>query len=492
MPTISQTMFNALLERVCNPIPYLSRRIDSATPLWDGPIKMCQKIENDLFAVDTVVRDAKIFNNNFNGINTPLLYNAILCRVYIILYYCHRDDQLYQEIVFPRLKENMGDFNEKHITTINEQIDKILAQEELIKRIQAEKRKGIKPVFAYVRPNENEQDHLYIEYSEELLFRNMKDFIKHLTNKYDTHQDEATVWYNAKEVVHTLRDVNRPELLIERAAKALAAGQVYHEYEGSQIILICAYAMIRSSKDNTHFAPFIKEMESLADANTDLFVIKYSINAIKDFIDKNHPFDDYDYIGEETSNSKSYTNADIERIKNQIVEHEKAEREKLLKKVEGLGSNEKVLKQRLLSLEKELEIERTKKKSEPTDEEQETIMSLKNDLAAFKIREKDGREVVMFSAKQMAIIVKAVLLNHKSLTNNTKNLAPLLQRFGGWKENYAISALSHAVTQKECDELEEIFKPFAPAIGSIIKQYPTVFAEEKKAKLENNLGKKVK
>ena len=137
----------------------------------------------------------------------------------------------------------------------------------------------------------------------------------------------------------------------------------------------------------------------------------------------------------------------------------------------------------------ELETERAKKKSEPTDEEQETIKSLKNDLDAFKVREKDGREVVMFSAKQMAIIVKAVLLNHKSLTNNAKNLAPLLQRFGGWKEKYAISALGYAVTQKECDELEEIFKPFAPAIGSIIKQYPTIFAEEKKAKLENNLGK---
>ena len=488
MPTISQTKLNVLLERVCSPIQYLSTRVDSATPLWDDPIKMCQQIESDQFAVDTVVRDAKKHSGYFNGIKSPRLYHAILCRVYIILYYFHRDDQLYQEIVFPRLKDNMGGYNNVHLKTINEQIDKILAQEELIKKVQAEK-KDVKPVFAYVRHNRNEQDHLYIEYSEESLFRSMEDFIKFLSEKYGTRQDEAKVWFNAKKLVHTLRDVNRPELLIERAATTLVAGQMYNGYEGSQIILICAYAMIRSSKDNTHFAPFIKEMESLADANTDLIVIKISINAIKDFINKNHPFDDYDYIGEETSTSENYTNADIERIKNQIVEHEKAEREKLLKKIESLGSSEKILKQQVLSLEKELETERAKKKSEPTDEEQETIKSLKNDLDAFKVREKDGREVVMFSAKQMAIIVKAVLLNHKSLTNNAKNLAPLLQRFGGWKEKYAISALGYAVTQKECDELEEIFKPFAPAIGSIIKQYPTIFAEEKKAKLENNLGK---
>jgi hypothetical protein len=119
----------------------------------------------------------------------------------------------------------------------------------------------------------------------------------------------------------------------------------------------------------------------------------------------------------------------------------------------------------------------------------ETIESLKNDLEAFKIREKDGRESFMFSVKQMAIIMKAILLNHHSLTNNSKNLAPLLQRFGGWKEKYAETALGHAVTQQECDELGALFEPFAPAIGTIIRQYPTAFTEMKKEKLKNNLRK---
>jgi len=487
---ISQTKLNVLQERVCSPIDYLCTNIDSATPLWDGPIKMCQQIENDQFAVDTIVIEAKKHNRVFNGVNTPRLFHAILCRVYIILYYLHRDDKLYQEIVFPRLKKNMGVYNDVHLGTINEQIDKILAQEELMEIVQAEKKKDVKPVFAYARHNGDELDHLYIEYGEEQLFRSLKGIIKYLTNMYDTHQDEADVWYNAKEVVHTLKDINRPEFLIERAATALVAGQMYRGYEGSQIILICAYAMICSSKNNTHFASFIKEMESLANTNTDLTVIKQFINAIKDIINKDIPFDDYDYIGEQASNSESYTSADIERIRNQIVEHEKVEREKLLKKVEGLESSEKTLKQQVSSLEKELETERGKRKIEPTEEEMKTIESLKNDLLAFKTRDKKGKDIPLFTAKQIAIFLKAILLDHNSLTNNVKFLTPLVQRFGGgFAPSTAENSLGYEVTQEECDEMERIFQDYAPAIGHIIKDYPKKFKEIKEKKLQSNLKK---
>ncbi len=373
-PIISQTKLNVLQERVCSPIKFLCTKINSATPLWDGPIKMCLQIEDDQFAVDTVVLEAKNFDGLFNGINTPRFYHAILCRVYILLYYRHHGDKLYEEIVFPRLKEKMGVYNDVHLKTINEQIDKILAQEELMKKVQAEKKKDVKPVFAYVRHNGNEQDHLYIEYSEESLFRGMKGIIKGLSDKFGTHQDEANVWYNAKKLVHTLRDVNRPELLIERAAIALVAGQMYRGYEGSQIVLLCVYAMIRSSKDNTHFDPFIQKMESLEDADTDMGVIKYSIHAVKNWISGNLPFDEYDYIGEQTSNSESYTSADIERIRKQIAEHEMVEREKLLKRIDELIASENDLKQHVSSLNKELETEKAKKKADSTEEEQEVEM----------------------------------------------------------------------------------------------------------------------
>ena len=343
-PIISQTKLNVLQERICSPVNYLCTQIDSATPLWDGPIKMCQQIENDQFAVDTVVMEAKKHDRLFNGVNTPRLYHAILCRVYIILYYLHHDDQLYNEIVFPRLKENMGVYNKSYLKTINEQIDSILKQEEMLKKLREEKKKSVKPVFAYVAHNRNEMDHLFIEYNEEELFRGMTGVIRTLAKEFGTNQDEANVWFNAKHVVQTLRDVKRPELLIERAATALVAGQIYNEYAGSQIILLCAYAMIRSSKNNEHFNAFIKTIEDLSSAPTNLQTIQRSIRYVKKWMDEHPISDGYDYIGEPSEPNETYTNADIGRIRMQIIEHENVERQKLQQEYSVLQQENSELK----------------------------------------------------------------------------------------------------------------------------------------------------
>ena len=337
-PFITQIKLNVLQDRVCRPINYLTTKINSATPLWDDPIKMCQQIEIDQFAVDSVILNARQHNSLFNGINTPRIYHAILCRVYILLYYRFHDNELYQRIVFPKLKENMGIYNDIHLKTINEEIDKILALEELVKKMQEEK-KDVKPVFSYVSHNGNQLDHLAIEYNEEQLFRNMSGVIRGLIEKYGTHQDDANVWFNAKQVVHTLKDINRPEMLIRRAVVALINGQIFNEFEGSQIILICVYVMIRSSKNNDHFSAFIQQMESLADADTDLHVIKNSIGAIGNWITENLPFENSEYIGEETSKVETYTITDIERIRREYDEKiysMKCDNEELKKKIELL------------------------------------------------------------------------------------------------------------------------------------------------------------
>lgn len=337
-PFITQIKLNVLQDRVCRPINYLTTKINSATPLWDDPIKMCQQIEIDQFAVDSVILNARQHNSLFNGINTPRIYHAILCRVYILLYYRFHDNELYQRIVFPKLKENMGIYNDIHLKTINEEIDKILALEELVKKMQKEK-KDVKPVFSYVSHNGNQLDHLAIEYNEEQLFRNMSGVIRGLIEKYGTHQDDANVWFNAKQVVHTLKDINRPEMLIRRAVVALINGQIFNEFEGSQIILICVYVMIRSSKNNDHFSAFIQQMESLADADTDLHVIKNSIGAIGNWITENLPFENSEYIGEETSKVETYTITDIERIRREYDEKiysMKCDNEELKKKIELL------------------------------------------------------------------------------------------------------------------------------------------------------------
>ena len=139
-------------------------------------------------------------------------------------------------------------------------------------------------------------------------------------------------------------------------------------------------------------------------------------------------------------------------------------------------------------LEKQLKVNRSKQKTEPTEEELKTIESLKNDLMAFKTRDKKGKENPLFTAKQIAIFLKAILLEHNSLTNNAKNLAPLVQRFGGgFAPSTAENALGYEVTQKECDDMEKIFRDYAPTIGHIIKDYPKKFKEVKDRKLQNNL-----
>lgn len=350
LPIISQTMLDVLLERVCIPINYLSTKIDSNTPLWDEPVMMCQQIEKNRFAVESVIQNAKKRNGVFHATNTIRYYHAILCRVYIILYYLHPNDETYQTIVFPSLKKNMGIYNENYLTKINKEIDLIHEQEELIKKVQAEKKKDVKPVFAYVSHSGHEQDHLAIEYNEEQLFRNMSGVIRNLADKYNTRQDEANVWYNAKQVVHTLRDINRPELLINRAASALVYGQLNNGYNGSQIILICAYTMIRSSRNNSHFTGFIKEMESLADADTDLHVIKNSIRAIGNWITKSLPFENSEYIGEETTKAENYTIADIERITRQFEEDKavmKRENAEVMKENEQLKNQIELLQQQI-------------------------------------------------------------------------------------------------------------------------------------------------
>lgn len=350
LPIISQTMLDVLLERVCIPINYLSTKIDSNTPLWDEPVMMCQQIEKNRFAVESVIQNAKKRNGVFHATNTIRYYHAILCRVYIILYYLHPNDETYQTIVFPSLKKNMGIYNENYLTKINKEIDLIHEQEELIKKVQAEKKKDVKPVFAYVSHSGHEQDHLAIEYNEEQLFRNMSGVIRNLADKYNTRQDEANVWYNAKQVVHTLRDINRPELLINRAASALVYGQLNNGYNGSQIVLICAYVMIRSSKNNDHFSAFIQEMESLADADTDLHVIKNSIRAIGNWITKSLPFENSEYIGEETTKAENYTIADIERITRQFEEDKavmKRENAEVMKENEQLKNQIELLQQQI-------------------------------------------------------------------------------------------------------------------------------------------------
>lgn len=198
---------------------------------------------------------------------------------------------------------------------------------------------------------------------------------------------------------------------------------------------------------------------------------------IKSITDEEHNeiFDDDE---EETTEDKVESNEYIveleQRIKKLAVELErvKAENEHLKAEIEKQEEDNKQLRE-------------LPKATLPGEE----IDSLRNDLLAFQTMDKKGNTSPMFTSKQMSIFLKAILLKLNSLTNNVKTLAPLLQKFGGWTADTANNALGYRVTQKECDELGRMFRPYAPAISKIITDFPKEYDNLKVQKLSANLKK---
>lgn len=303
-----------LSEQVCMKLPYFSNKFN-AEIMWQGIIQQCQLIEEEPRNVNIVTADASKHSEFYvrdAGIRES---HVILARIYILMYYKHRDDNVFQSIVFQELKSRMGVYSkvENLKTIIQDRIDRILEQDKQIEASKGEARKNPKPMFAYVPHSGTESDYLYVEYNEEELFRCMSPVIKELAERHDVHLDEADVWYNAKQVVHSLRDIKRPELMIERVASALVPGQFHNEHKGSQIILLSAYIMVRATREHSHFDSFIRKMESYALDDSFKWTVLKNIKPIKKWLDENLPLEEeWDYIGE-TPIKETFSRADMER-----------------------------------------------------------------------------------------------------------------------------------------------------------------------------------
>lgn len=326
--------YSQLTDCVAMKLDYF-KKLFNADNIWEGLPELCRRIEEEPRNISTIILEAKKNNGVAIGGSSVTWCHTKLTRIYILLYYKHRDADIYKVLVFPELLRNMGIYSEEQILNkINREIDKIIELDKMVEDIQ--NRKKDEPLFAFKNFNGAQRDRLFDEYSEEKLFREIIGFIKALNEEYGTHHDVVTVWYNAKQVVKALSEVRRPELYIERVATALVHGQMYNGYEGSQIILICVYAMIRSAKGNAHFAKFIEKMESYSsDVCTDMEVIRCYINKMKKWCESEPlPFDDYDYIGEYNTLHQTFTSADIERIKKQIIAQCEGNRQSLVNTIE--------------------------------------------------------------------------------------------------------------------------------------------------------------
>ena len=304
---------NQLSLKVCMKLPNFMKNMNRAK-MWERIPETCIRIEDEPRTLDTVIAEYLQYDTKLNSDPTINRSHLNLTLLYILLYYRHRDDQIYKGYVFPELKRYMGVYADDKILkdVIHAKIDEILINDEFMKET---KKKDVKPVFKFESLPGDVRDNLFIEYNEEKLFREMSNEVQELCQTYNTHLDVAEVWYNAKKVVHTLRDINRPELLIQRAAVALAPGQMYNGFEGSQIILLCVYMMICESPNHEYFSNFITKMEYEESSNlSDMQVIARKLNYMKIRYNEKSPYDDYDYIGETALKQESFTQDDMERV----------------------------------------------------------------------------------------------------------------------------------------------------------------------------------
>lgn len=309
---LPQYTLDQLSEQVCMKLPYF-RNFFTTAKMWEGIPELCQRIEEEPRAVNSVIAEAKLQNKQLYSNPVVCTYHMILTRVYILLFYRHSHDNLYDQVVFTELAKTMGIYAGDCLSnTIQPPINRIIELDQMVEKAQREKKSAIKPVFEYVSHSEIESDHLCIEYNEEKLFRTMSNVIQDLIDRFETDLDVANVWFNAKQVVHTLRDIKRPELLIERAVTALDPKPGYYDREGGQIIMLCVYMMVLSSMHHNHFDTFLCKMESYAfNRDTDMRVFKI-VQSIKKKIDENGPFDDYDYIGDVPVKAETFTREDME------------------------------------------------------------------------------------------------------------------------------------------------------------------------------------
>lgn len=388
---LPQYTLDSLADRVAMKLEYFYSI--GTDHMWDSIIEPCKKVEEEQRNISSVIVEAKKENSIFvNGTNIRK-YHPKLTRIYILLYYRHRDTPLYQSIVFPQLERNMGVYaNDKFLKNIIiAEIDKILEQDKLVEKALEEKRKNVSPVFAYVAHSRPEMDHLFIEYGEEQLFRHMSRIIKELAERHDVHLDEADVWYNAKQVVHSLRDIKRPELMIERVASALVPGQIHNEHKGSQIILLSAYMMVRATREHSHFDNFIKKMESYALDDSFKWTVLQNIKPVKKWLDENLPLEEeWDYIGE-TPIRETFSRADMERV---LAEY-KGQIESLKKEKE---SQDRQVQELLAKLKEAEEKAQTQTQDDEEEETSEPPLGILHNKVKFELflrfLELDGVDVL--------------------------------------------------------------------------------------------------
>lgn len=115
--------------------------IYNADNIWSAFIlEKCKTIEAEPRNVNTIIVEFKKSSEIIGHVSTLAVYkyHAILTRIYIILYYRHRDDRVFQTVVFPRLIKNMGYYGKDDSRIfINNEIKRMIEEDKLVEESQS-------------------------------------------------------------------------------------------------------------------------------------------------------------------------------------------------------------------------------------------------------------------------------------------------------------------------------------------------------------------
>jgi hypothetical protein len=387
---LSSEKLDTLTNRVAKKIEYL--KLMNRQNMWDEPIDYCKQIEQSVMAVDTVVLAVMEEKGHFQTSSSyPYNYQMMMARIYILLYYRHCGEALYNTIVFPAIKEKMGTFRDKYLNDINSKLDEVLKMEELINKTKQESQKDLKPKFPLVYIEKGKSDELFDEYNEEQLFRSLSPALDILGKKNQLYIDAAEIWYNAKETVKKLWQVNYPERYIKRILNNQYTQLGHANAALPQIIMMCVYAMMRSVKKTDHFKQTIEVLDGCADVfrPEGNYLLHDNMKEWKMIFDTKDVFDDYDYVGEEPTKN-TFTSADIVKLQQRFEQQ-----------TEALNRQLKEKEDLIVELKQQIANYGNDEQEKETNDEVKAAQKVRLDLL-LKLIEKDGADLEKHGNKTKA------------------------------------------------------------------------------------------
>ena len=323
---ISNEKLAILTNRVTKAIPVLEK-LDAET-MWEHPMEQFNKMSDNPSLIDTIILEE---NKNASLISSQVRKSEVsLACIYILLYYCHREEVFYKQFVFPELIKNMGVFGNEYLIKLNKKIENVLLMDKAMEEVEAEKKKNTKPLFTFPELSETERDELEKEYVQEKLYRRMSSAIIEISRHDNCWVSMPELWKAAKEDILFFCKEDYPEFYIQRILEKTDTQFSSSGDHHGQFLILCIYAMLRSVKKPRKLKEVISTIEKFSDNAGCYYILNRNIGPLKDVLDKLDMswFDGYDYTQETQKpgnmriSSDSQTASKLEAMQNLLDQKE--------------------------------------------------------------------------------------------------------------------------------------------------------------------------